>query len=91
MPGPAERIRQTLMERIRQIVGEHRERHDSDSDQAACSCGAQPLSDYPRHVAEQIVVGLDLRAEATDHVEKQIRYATAWFDWELTTLEGAQF
>jgi hypothetical protein len=32
---------------------------------------------------------LDLKAEATDHVKNQIRYATAWFDWELTKLAGA--
>jgi hypothetical protein len=90
MPDPAERIRQTLIERIRQIVDAHRESHDENSAEATCSCGAQRLSDYPRHVAEQIVVGLDLRAEATNHLERQIRYATAWFDWELTKLEGAQ-
>jgi hypothetical protein len=90
VPDPAKRIRRTLIERIRQIIDEHSESHDPASDQPACSCGAQPLSDYPRHVAEQIVVGLDLRAEGTDHLEKQIRYATAWFDWELTKLEGAQ-
>ena len=29
-------------------------------------------------------------AEAADHVKGQIRYATAWFDWELSQLEGAQ-
>jgi hypothetical protein len=47
------------------------------------------LSDYPRHLAAQIIEGLDLKAEATDHVKNQIRYATAWFDWELTKLAGA--
>jgi hypothetical protein len=90
MHDPAERIRQTLIERIRQIVGEHRESHDGDDAQRACSCGAVRLSDYPSHVAEQIAEGLDLKAEARDHAKKEIRYATAWFDWELTQLEGAQ-
>ena len=90
MPDPAERIRQTLIERIRQILDEHRESGDPDDAQVDCSCGAHGLSDYPRHVAERIVVGLDLKAEAADQVQQQIRYATAWFDWELTQLEGAQ-
>jgi hypothetical protein len=29
--------------------------------------------------------------EKIDEVTKQIRYATAWFDWELTKLEGAEY
>jgi hypothetical protein len=88
MPDPAERIRHTLIERIRHIIDEHRA-SDDDAD-VACSCGTQGLSDYPRHLAEQIIDGLDLKAETTDHIKNQIRYATAWFDWELTELEGAQ-
>jgi hypothetical protein len=90
MPDPAERIRQTLIGRVRQIVDEHRESHGGDDAQTACTCGATGLSDYGRHVAEQIVDGLDLKAEARDHVKRQIRYATAWLDWELTELEGAE-
>ncbi|HME74452.1 MAG TPA: hypothetical protein VKI00_02000 [Mycobacterium sp.] len=90
MPDPAERIRHTLIERIRQIIDEHRASGDGDDAEVTCSCGTQGLSDYPRHLAEQIIDGLDLKAEATDHVKNQIRYATAWFDWELTELEGAQ-
>jgi len=90
MPDPAERIHQALIERIRAIVAKHRASGDGNDGQVACSCGAERLSDYPRHLAEQIVDALDLKAEATDHMKKQIRYATAWFDWELTQLEGAQ-
>jgi hypothetical protein len=90
MPDPTERIRQTLIERIRQVLDEHREIHGGDDAQASCSCGAAGISDFPSHIAEQIVDGLDLKAEARDHVKKQIRYATAWFDWELTQLEGAE-
>ncbi|MGO9353188.1 MAG: hypothetical protein ACLP3C_21005 [Mycobacterium sp.] len=90
MPDPAERIRHSLIERIRQILDEHRASGDGDDTEVACSCGTQGLSDYPRHLAEQIIDGLDLKAEATDHVKNQIRYATAWFDGELTQLEGAQ-
>ena len=90
MPDPAERIRHSLIERIRQIIDEHRASGDGDDTEVACSCGTQGLADYPRHLAEQIIDGLDLKAEATDHVKSQIRYATAWFDGELTQLEGAQ-
>ncbi|HYB38709.1 MAG TPA: hypothetical protein VEF72_25260 [Mycobacterium sp.] len=93
MTDPAERIRQAVVERIRKIVDGHHASSDGDDGQMACSCGAKGLSDHPRHVAEQIVDGLDLKAEAAeaaDHVKKEIRYATAWFDWELTQLEGAQ-
>jgi hypothetical protein len=90
MPDPAEQIRQALIERIRQIIDEHRASGNGDDAQATCSCGAQRLSDHPHHVAQQSIDGLDLKAEATDHVKNQIRYATAWFDWELTKLEGAQ-
>lgn len=89
MPDPAERIRHTLIERIRQIIDEHRTSGDGGDAEVTCSCGKQGLSDYPRHLAAQIIEGLDLKAEATDHVKNQIRYATAWFDWELTKLAGA--
>jgi hypothetical protein len=27
--------------------------------------------------------------DGIDEVKKQIRYASAWFDWELTKVEGA--
>jgi hypothetical protein len=33
---------------------------------------------------------LDLKADGADHIKKQIRYAGAWFDWELTQLVGAE-
>jgi len=90
MPDPAERIRHRLTERIRQIIDEHCASGDGDDTEVACSCGTQGSCDYPRHLAEQIIDGLDLKAEATDQVKNHIRYATAWFDGELTQLEGAQ-
>jgi hypothetical protein len=90
MPDPAERFRHKLIERLRQIIDEHRAGGDGDDGLVTCSCGAQQLSEYPRHLAEQIADGLDLKAEAADQLKNQIRYATAWFDWELTQLEGAE-
>lgn len=77
-----------LIGRVREIIDGHRPTRD-DSD-ASCSCGAEGLSDHPGHVAEQIVDRLGLTPEKVDEAKKQIRYATAWLDWELTKLEGAQ-
>jgi hypothetical protein len=91
MPNPGEHIRQALIKRIRGIVEEHRTVGRGDDAQVACSCGAHGLSDHPGHVAEQIVDGLDLKVDAVDHIKKQIRYASAWFDWELTQLEGVEY
>jgi hypothetical protein len=41
-------------------------------------------------VAEQIVDRLALKPADVDEVKKRFRYASAWFDWELTKLEGAE-
>jgi hypothetical protein len=87
-----------LIERIRRIIEQHRE-VDRDRDErlreeqraapgVACSCLAEGLSD--RHVAEQIVDRLKLRPESVNNVRNKIRYASAWFDDELTKLEGAE-
>jgi hypothetical protein len=43
--------------------------------------------DHARHVAEDIVGQLDLRREKADN---KMRYVSAWFDDELTKLEGAE-
>ena len=40
-----------------------------------------------RHVAEGIVAKLELRREKADD---KMRYVSAWFDGELTNLEGAE-
>ena len=45
------------------------------------------LSDHARHVAEDIVGQLELRREKVDD---KMRYVSAWFDDELTKLEGAE-
>ena len=44
-------------------------------------------SDHTHHVAEDIVGQLELRREKADD---KMRYVSAWFDEELTKLEGAE-
>ena len=90
MADPREHIRQSLIERIRQIIDNHRAGGLGPDARLTCSCGAEALSDHPRHVAEQIVDGLGLKPHSIDEVKKRIRYATASLDWELTQLEGAE-
>jgi len=90
MADPREHIRQSLIERIRQIVADHRAGGLGPDARLTCSCGAEGLCDHPRHVAEQIVDGLGLKPHSIDEVKKRIRYATASLDWELTQLEGAE-
>lgn len=89
MQDPKEKMRQHLIEHIRQIILEHRAERVGDDGRVNCSCGAEGLADHPRHVAEQTVNGLRL-APDIDDVRKRIRYASAWLDWELTQLEGAE-
>ncbi len=90
MAGPIEHIRQPLIDRICQIIADHRAGGLGPDARLTCSCGAQGLCDHPRHVAEQIVDGLGLEPHSIDEVKKRIRFASAWFDWELTKLEGAE-
>jgi hypothetical protein len=45
------------------------------------------LANHRSHVAQQIVDRLELRKEA---VGNKTRYVSAWFDEELTILEGAE-
>jgi hypothetical protein len=44
-------------------------------------------SDHAHRVAEDIVGQLELRREKADN---KMRYVSAWFDDELTKLEGAE-
>ena len=44
-------------------------------------------SDHARHVAEDIVAQLGLLRE---NVDNKVCYVSAWFDDELTNLEGAE-
>ena len=90
MADPIEHIRQPLVERIRQIIDDHRVCGFGADARLTCSCGAEGLSDHPRHVAEQIVDGLGLKPHSIDEVKKRIRYTTASLNWELTKLEGIE-
>jgi hypothetical protein len=74
-----------LVKRIRETIEQHR----ADGD-GACLCGAADLPDHSRHVAEQIVDRLGLRGERLEGVRNEMRYVSAWFDDELTKLEGAE-
>jgi hypothetical protein len=76
-----------LVDHIRQVLSDHRvEGHDQSSG-LACSCGADGLRDHSRHVAQEIVDRLGLRREG---VSREMRYVSAWFDDELTKLEGGE-
>ena len=79
-----------LTETIRQLIDSHRPTGHPDDAERSCSCGAHEISDHPRHVAEHVIDRLGLKPHNVDEVKQQARYATAWFDWELTKLEGAQ-
>lgn len=77
-----------LIERIRQVLAEHRvdDRNHAAGVGCGCVCGADGLSDHSRHVAEEIVNRLQRRQSVGD----EICYFSAWFDDELTKLEGAE-
>ena len=76
-----------LVEHIRGILERHRIDDRCNIASAGCSCGAVDPADHYRHVAQQIVDRLKLRKEA---VGSETRYVSAWFDDELTQLEGAE-
>ena len=52
-------------------------------------CGAEGLPDHSRHLAQVIVDRLGLTQESAGDRSRKIRYVSAWFDDELTKLEGA--
>jgi len=84
---PLEHIQQPLVGRVRQIIDDHRADGLGPDGGLTCSRGAEGLFDHPRHVAEKIVDGLAVKPDI-DEVKKRIRYASAWFGWELTLLGG---
>ncbi len=89
MADPLEHFHQRLVERVRQIIDQHRPGDLGPDGSVRCSCGAESGSDSPRHVAEKIVEGLAVKPDI-DEAKERIRFASAWFNWELTLLEGAE-
>jgi hypothetical protein len=79
-----------LIDCIREIIEHHRVEHFTAATGHQCHCGAEELSDHSRHVAQEIVARLGLRPDRPSNVKDSIRYVSAWFDDELTTLEGAE-
>jgi hypothetical protein len=79
-----------LIDCIRAIIERHRVADLTAANGQSCHCGAEKLSDHSRHVAQEIVARLELRPEGPVNVGDAIRYVSAWFDDELTKLEGAE-
>lgn len=79
-----------LIDRIREIIERHRVAEFTAARGHPCHCGAEEVSDHARHVAQEIVARLGLRPEEPVNAEDKIRYVSAWFDDELTKLEGAE-
>jgi hypothetical protein len=77
-------------EHIRQIVDHHCKDDRADGAGRSCGCGAEGLPDHSHHVAQEIVDRLGLTQESADDRSRKIRYVSAWFDDELTKLEGAE-
>ncbi len=89
MTEPSHDVHQTLVERVGEVVDAHRPGERGPGGTVTCRCGADDLSDHPRHVAGEIIDRLGVKPDI-DEVKKRIRYASAWFNWELTVLEGAE-
>ena len=79
-----------LIDYIREIIERHRVDDFTTATGHPCQCGAEELSDHSRHVAEEVVARLGLRPEKAVKLKGEIRYVSAWFDDELTKLEGAE-
>jgi len=77
-----------LIDRIREIIERHRDFTAARG--YPCQCTPEELSDHSRHVAREIVARLGLRPERAVKVKDEIRYLSAWFDDELTKLEGSR-
>jgi hypothetical protein len=79
-----------LIDRIREVIERHRIEDFSAETGYSCRCGATKLPDHSRHVAQEMVARLGLRPERAVNVKDELRYVSAWFDDELTKLEGAE-
>jgi hypothetical protein len=76
-----------LVEHIRGILERHRIDDRCNIANAGCSCGIADSADHYHHVAQQIADRLELRRETAGN---ETRYVSAWFDDELTKLQGAE-
>ncbi|MUL80239.1 MULTISPECIES: hypothetical protein [unclassified Mycolicibacterium] len=76
------------VDHIHRIIERHRPAR------GACNCGVEGSPDHSRHLAEEIARGLGLTRERLDETGEELqqksRYVSAWFDDELTKLEGAE-
>ena len=83
-----------LIAHIRDVIDQHPKSDCGDDAGLSCGCGATHLSDHSSHVAQAILDRLGLTRESADNVRKavsdRVRYVSALFDEELTTLEGAE-
>jgi hypothetical protein len=79
-----------LIDRIRVLIERHRVAEFTAASAHPFHCQAEKLSDHSGHVAQEIVARLGLRAEVPVNAEGEIRYVSAWFDDELTKLQGAE-
>ena len=75
---------------IRQIIAHHHKDDRDDGARRSCGCGAEGLPDHSHHLAQEIVDRLGLTQESAGDRSSKIRYLSAWFDDELTKLEGAE-
>jgi hypothetical protein len=75
------------IEQIRRLLDDHRIDNPASTAQFECRCGEASLPEHSRHVAQRIVDCLGLRVQT---VGNELRYVSAWFDDELTKLEGAE-
>ncbi len=89
MADPLEHFHRRLVDRVCRIIDEHRPGDLAPDGRLTCACGAEGVSDPPRHLAEKIVEGLAVKPDI-DEGKERIRFASAWFNWELTLLEGAE-
>jgi hypothetical protein len=78
-----------LIDSIREIIERHRVADCTAEPGRPCQCRAE-LSDHSRHAAREIVARLGFRPERSSNFKDEIRYVSAWFDDELTKLEGAE-
>jgi hypothetical protein len=79
-----------LVDCIREVVERHRKADSPAANGDSCQCGAKELSDHSHHVAQEVIARLRLRPEPPSNVKDATRYVSAWFDHELTALEGAE-